>query len=175
MTQDQLQEILQRAAEDRSFAERLRAEPMVALAGYQLTPSQRDQIFLSIRRAGDLRIAGLVSNRVARSVESGESARFSTMSLAELYELAWAAGEGALIPAPPELLAHTNGSFRAWYQEQEARSAHNRKTASYWRPHKLWAEALLAELEKRKEPSAPDHAADLEEACARVRTFVEQF
>jgi hypothetical protein len=175
MTRDLVRSILLRVAEDRPFDNQLKNDPAVALEEYELTPEERDQILFCVRRAEGSRLDWLAAARIERSIEDGECTRFSRMSLRELYELAWAAGDLALKPTPRRLPAHTTESFRAWYEEQGARLAHDRKTAPYWGPTKRWAEALLAELEHRKNTSAPDIAAGLEQACARVRTCVEQF
>lgn len=146
---------------------------MAALKGYELTPDQRDEILFCVRQA-NFRYSFLSVERINRSIVAGESARFSEMSLSELYELAWAAGDLALKPPDREELAKTSDSFQAWYEEEGARLAHDRRTASHWRPKIGWGEALLEELEHRTKTSPRDKAAELEQACARVRTFVEQ-
>lgn len=162
------------AGEDREFAERLRADPMEALKGYELLPEERNQVLVTVQRAREFasRPSGIV--RIRDSITQREPERFSDMSLAELYELAWAADDEVMRPAPDELLDGTKESFRAWYLEQQARLERDRKTRPEWREIRDWAEALLAELERRTATIPPNKRRDLDRASEGIRDLIEQ-
>jgi len=162
-----------RAAEDRAFLDQLMNDPMSALAEYELSPQERDKALVFTQGARNLPLRFAGSKRVIDSAFNGESERFSEMSLGALYELAWAAGD-AEPELSPELSAEIDADVEAWYKQNPSRYGAKKKKRGASSRYAEWAEALLADLEARRRTAAPDDAAPLDDACVRVRRYLDR-
>ena len=195
MSREALVEILDRARVDSRFKERLETDAWGAAKGYELTPGERDSLlrFLHGLRSEPSPAPELITEMVGDRVFLDEPWPFAEMALAELLELAWAAGDVAkpVLPYLREMMGRV-AEGEPWDSARSALSQDDydqavrdvkdgRRTPPYltgpeeWTSAKVdWAKSLLSELEGRMSSARAATAADIEEACAAVRLFLEQ-
>lgn len=91
MSREVVVQVSSRAVADAEFRELLHRDPLVAIADYELTPSERSDFVMSARVFTE----GLHAIRLLARAAHDPSFDPSTSSLGSLMELSWAAGRTA--------------------------------------------------------------------------------
>lgn len=196
MSREALLEIVHRERNEPSFREQLEADALLAVKGYELTPAERASLLRFLRglRKESSSASKVIYPMVGRRIFLDETDpwAFAEMSLADLFELAWAAGHLSK-PIPPlmkelsrragngepakSIYSSISGADyaamgRAIQERADTIPDLTGPDALWTSAKRDWASCLLSELEARMCAAESATAADIAESCAAVRRFL---
>jgi len=187
MSREALLEIVGRQRRDERFKDMLAADVSEAVKGYELTPGERDSLLRFLRglKKNDSSPWKVIAPMIGRRVllDKSEPWAFDRMPLADLFELAWAAG--ALSRPIPSLMKEWLQGARLsraqWAEMSRVMREGGESIPDLTGPNaqstnvkRQWGECLLAELEARLSTAEKTtSAAGIAESCAAVRRFLQ--